>query len=284
MDDALKFLSKEPSAVPMAGGTEVMVLIRDGVIKPKKLLDLWPLKKKLSYVKLENGLVKIGALTTASELSRSFLVKDHRYLGFKDLVKNFSTHFIRNLATVGGNIGCAHPMSDIATLLLALDAKVKLVSTEGVRVIPLDNAFVGLRKFARKPNELITEVFFNDKPKNSSTAFIKFDRRWGHSMGYIIVATYMELDGNVIKDVKLAYDSVGEPYPGRAKKTEEFLKGKEFSGGVLDKAFNEVLPREMRRITDYRASAEYRLELSKILSKKALYIIKERIERGGTRG
>jgi carbon-monoxide dehydrogenase medium subunit len=264
----------------MAGGTEVMVLIRDGIIKPRVLVDLWPLKSELSYVKREGNLVRIGALTTISDIAESFLVEDRRYLGFLDLVKHFATPYLRNSATIGGNIGCAHPMSDAAILLLALDTQVRFVSTDGERVVPLENAYAGLRRLAKEPNEVIAEVFFRELPENSSTALIKFDRRHGHGMGYVVVAAFMELDGDVIKDVRVAFDSVGDPYPGRVTKTEEFLKGKVFSEEVLDRVCEEILPREMRRISDYRASAEYRLELSKVLMKKALLLIKERIKGG----
>ncbi len=259
----------------------MLVIMRDGIIRPKKLLDLWPLRKELAYVRVEGGYARIGALTSIAEVGRSELVKDRRYLGFLDAVSNFATPYLRSIATVGGNIGTAHPLSDFAILLLALDAQVKLVSSEGERVVPLEKLYIGKRKLALKKGELLAEVFFKETPTNSSTALMKFDRRWGHSMGYIVTAAYMELEGTRIKDVRIAFDSLGKPFPERARKTEEFLRGKEFSNELLSEAVNEVLPKEMKRISDYRASAEYRLELSKVLLKRALNGIKSRIEGGG---
>ena len=279
LEEALKILAEEGESVtPMAGGTDVMILIRDGVIKVKKILDLWPLRSQLSYIKREDGYVKIGALTTVTELEKSWLVNDKRYAGFRDVIIGFATPYLRSLATVGGNIGTGHPLSDIGVLLLTLDAEVVLLSTDGERIVPLKEFYLGKRKINRKPNELITEVRFKEAPGNSSTAFIKFDRRRGHSMGYVLVAAYLALKGNVIEDVKIAFDSIGRPYPERAVKTESFLKGKEFSLENIRKAYNEVLPTEMSRISDYRASAEYRLDLSKVLMKRALLRAKERIE------
>lgn len=281
LDEALSILSKEgKDVVPMAGGTELLVLIRDGWVRPKKVLDLWPVKKELTYVKREDGYIKIGAMTTAAELCSSEIMNDKRFLGFKDICKVFASPFLRNLATVGGNVGCSHPMSDLSIMLLAYDAEVKLRSAGGERYVPLTKFFSGLRKNVRNPEELIVEIRFPEPPQNSSSAFLKFDRRWSHAMGYVIVGAYMALEGNKIADVRLAFDSTGDPYPARAFKTEEFLRGKEFSEEVIREAYNNVLPNEMKRIDDYRASAEYRLDLSKVLMKRVLLKIKERIEGG----
>ena len=278
LEDALEYLDREaPEAIPMSGGTELLVLIRDGIIKPKKILDLWPLRSTLSYVKRENGYIKIGALTTIEELIHSFLAKDRRYLGFLDLYKNFATHQIRTMATVGGNIGCAHPMSDAVTLLLTLNAEVKFISVKGERWARLEDVFAGKRILKKDPNEIIAEVRFKELPDNSSTALMKFDRRKAHAMGYIVTAASMTLDNNKISRIAIAFDSMGKPYPGRAKKTEEALRGKEFNLELISETVNEVLPKEMVRISDYRATAEYRLHLSKVLLKRVLQRIKERI-------
>ncbi len=261
----------------MAGGTDVLVLARADIIKPKIVLDLWPLRKDLSYVKRENGYVKIGALTTVDELKNTFLFSEKKYQGFVDMYWHFATPYLRTIATVGGNIGTGHPLSDIAILLLTLDAEVKLVSKKGERWIPLTKIYKGKRQLDRKPSELITEVRFKDIPENSSTSLQKLDRRWGHAMGYIVVAAYMALEGDKIADVRIAFDSMGRPYPERAFKTEEFLRGKEFSEENIVGAL-KVLETEMKRISDYRAPAEYRLDLSKVLLKRALYLIKSRIQ------
>ncbi|OYT51436.1 MAG: molybdopterin dehydrogenase [Desulfurococcales archaeon ex4484_204] len=285
LEDALEFLKREGvEAAPMAGGTDLLVLMRDGVKRPRKVLDLWPLRRELAFVKRGDGWVRIGALTTIEELNASGLARDRRYLGFMDAYKQFGAPYLRAIATVGGNIGTAHPLSDVVILLLALDAEVRLVSVDGERWVPLSKLFRGKRETVLTPTELITEVRFKETPKGSSTVLLKFDRRWGHSMGYVIVGAYMHLDGGRIADVRLAFDSMGEPYPGRAFKTEDFLKGKEFRSEVISEACSNVLPREMRRIDDYRASAEYRLDLSKVLMKRALLKIKSRIEGGEAYG
>ena len=279
LEDALKALktSEEPLK-PLAGGTDVLVLLRDGKVRVKKVLDLWPLRKDLSYVKIDGDILRIGALTTVTDFcSWGELKNDVRLAGFRDVCMNFASPHIRNVATIGGNIGTSHPLSDFSVLLLTYDATVILTSLNGEREVPLTNFFTGLRTNVRKPYELITEINFKIPSENTSSAFMKFDRRWGHSMGYVLSAALMTLENNVIKEVRLAFDSVSKPHPERAFKTEGFLKGKSFSEDLIDKACNEVLPTEMKRIDDYRASAEYRLYLSKVLMKRALFEIKNRI-------
>ena len=260
----------------MAGGTDVLILARTNIIRLELVLDLWPLRDELSYVKRGNGYIWIGALTTIDELYNSFLSKDKRYLGFYDMYWQFATPYLRTIATVGGNIGTAHPLSDLAILLLTLDAEVKLSSVNGDRWVKLENLYLGKRKLDRKSNELITEVRFKETPGNSGTALLKLDRRLGHAMGYVVTAAYMALNGDTISDVRIAFDSTGKPYPGRAYKTEEFLRGKRLSDEVIRESYR-VLESEMRRISDYRAPAEYRIDLSKVLMKRCLYLIKSRI-------
>ncbi len=274
--NALKYYGE--SMIPLAGGTDVLVLMRDRKVSVRRLLDLWVLRRELAYVKVEGGVVRIGAMTTVSDLcSEEVLLKDRRLAIIKDVCKGFATPYLRNLATIGGNIGTSHPLSDFSVALLTLNASVKLESVDGERWVPLTEFFTGLRKNVRRPEELITEIMFELPVENTSSAFLKFDRRWGHAMGYILTGASMTLRDGIVNDVRIAFDSVSHPYPERAFKTEEFLRGKEFTEDTVRKAVDEVLPTEMIRIDDYRASAEYRLELSKVLLRRVLFKIKERL-------
>ncbi len=281
INDALEYLDKHaPDALPIAGGTDILIQIREGRIRPKVLVDLSGFRDELSYVKRVNGKIVIGALASVSDLDETFLIKDKRYLGFADVSAKFASPVLKALATIGGNIGVAVSASDYVTLLHVLEAQVKLVSVKGERIVPLEKLIVEKRTLAKEPNELIYEIIFNESPENSSTAFMKFDRREMIITGYVTCATYLQLENGVIRDVRIAFDRVSGRIPGRARKTEEFLKGKEFSLDVIKQAYNEVLPMEMKRKSDYRASAEYRLDMSKVMMKRALLKAKSRIEGG----
>ncbi len=238
---------------------------------------MWGLRRELSYVEREDGLIRIGALTTVSELCESPVFKDVRYAGVAGLCHWFATPMIRNVATVGGNLAVGHSFSDLILLSLVLDAEVKLVGSSGERTVPVRELYLDKRKLAKNHDEIITEIRFKELPDNSSTVFMKFDRRSEHIFGYIVTAVYLQLEDGVIKDVRIAFDRVSRRFPERAYRTEGFLRGKEFSKEVIRQAYNEVLPKEMKRKSDFRASGEYRLHLSKVLMKRALYLAKAKI-------
>lgn len=244
------------------------------------MVDLSPLKDKLSYVVIENGSVRIGAMTTLWELRNSPLWNDARFAGFMDTWKGFGTMAIRFNATIGGNIGSATQYSDYITLLLVYDAKVKLASVRGMRVVPLEELLVEKRHLAMEPGELIVEVLFDEPPRNASSSFSKFDRRKQLIAGIVTGASYLELEGTKVKDVRISFDMVKQKrVPGRAREVEGFLKGKELSDDVIEEA-TKVLESEMRRVSDWWTSAWYRLEMSKVVLKRNLLTAKKRIEGG----
>jgi len=253
------------------------VQIREGKIKPKWLVDLSGFHNELSYVKREGNEIKIGALTTVGELEETFLFKERKYGGFVDVFKKFANAHVRNLATIGGNVAVAVSASDFILLFKVLDAKVRLESVRGTRWINIHDLIVEKRTLAKQPDEVIIEISFSDIPSNAATAFMKFDYREVTVTGIVTVASYLKLKNGIIEDIRVAFDRVSRRIPDRVLKTEEFLKGKEFNEEVIKAANNNVLVKEMKRKTDFRASGEYRLHLSKVLLKRVLFLCKNRL-------
>jgi carbon-monoxide dehydrogenase medium subunit len=280
LDDAVKFLaSNYPDAMPLAGGTELLILIRDGKIKPPKyLVDLAPLRKQLSYVVVENGYVKIGALTTIWELSNTILHRDIRFAGFRDVWHKFGTIALRFSATIGGNIATATDFSDYIVLLLAYDASVKLTGVNGERVVSLEKLLVNRRKLDLKPGELITEILIPEPPVNASSAFEKFDRRRILIAGLANTASYLHVEGKKILEAKISLDTVGEKrIPERIRILEDLLKGKELSEELIERVIEDLLPRIIKKYTDWWTTAEYRLEMSKVTVKRTLLTVGKRL-------
>jgi len=280
LDDAVKFLANNyPDAMPLAGGTELLILIRDGKIKPPKyLVDLAPLRKQLSYVVVENGYVKIGALTTIWELSNTILHRDIRFAGFRDVWHKFGTIALRFSATIGGNIATATDFSDYIVLLLAYDASVKLTGVNGERVISLEKLLVNRRKLDLKPGELITEILIPEPPVNASSAFEKFDRRRILIAGLANTASYLHVEGKKILEAKISLDTVGEKrIPERIRILEDLLKGKELSEELIERVIEDLLPRIIKKYTDWWTTAEYRLEMSKVSVKRTLLTVGKRL-------
>ncbi len=283
LDEALELMDKySPDIKPIAGGTELLILIRDGKIpRPKYLLDLNPLRSELSYVVVDENSVRIGALTTVFELSKTILHRDYRFAGFSDLWKKFGTLVIRISATIGGNVASATQYSDYIPLLLVYDSVVKTISVKGERCFKLEEFIVDTRKTMLESNEIIKEIEFKVPPPRASSSFIKFDRRNILIAGVITGAFYLEIDDGLIKNVRIAYDMIREKrIPGRARETEKALVNKEFSEELVEKTGYNVLSREMIRISDWWTTAEYRLEMSIVALKHGLKTAYERIKRG----
>ncbi len=255
------------------------MLIRDKRIPaPKALVDLNPLRKQLSYVREDGDVIRIGALTTIAELEDTVLHRDKRYAGFVDVYRKFATPAMRFEATIGGNILSATQYNDYITISLVYNARVKLVSLNGERELSLEEFLIDKRKTARKPDELLTEIIIEKAPENASSAFIKFDRRSLLIAGIVTAAAYLELEGDTIKDVRIAFDMVKKRVPGRAYETEKFLRGKQLTLETIKEAAYNVLPKEMTRITDWWTTAEYRMDMSRVALKRALLKAAERIK------
>ncbi len=255
-------------------------MIRDRRIPiPKYLVDLNAIKKELSFVKKESDGIHIGAGTTLYELSQTFLHRDKRFAGFVDVFDGFGTFALRFEATIGGNIVSATQYNDYITLLLVYDAKLRILSVNGERTVSLEDFLIDKRKVDLKPNELIYEVIIPEPPENSSSSFYKFDRRKLLIAGVVTGAAFLHLEDEKIADVKISFDMVRDKrIPARAKKTEEFLKGKEFSEELLERAAEEVLTKEMIRVTDWWTTAEYRMDMSKVVLKRNLLRAYKRIK------
>lgn len=281
--EALKFLHEHaPDARPIAGGTEILILMRDKKIKPPRyLVDLSKLRDKLSHVRRENGYVKIGALTTIWDLSQSFLHQDIRYAGFRDVWSKFGTMVLRFSATIGGNIATATDYSDYIVLLLSYNASVRLESANGSRIVQLEDLLIDRRVLAMNPDELITEVIFPEAPFNSSSCFMKFDRREVLIAGLANGCTYLQLDQEKIADIRVSFDMIKEKrIPRRARELENYLRGRVLTAELIEKTAEELIPKTIEKFTDWWATSEYRLEMTKITFKRTLLKAKKRIEEG----
>ncbi|MEM4032732.1 MAG: FAD binding domain-containing protein, partial [Zestosphaera sp.] len=181
---------------------------------------------------------------------------------------------IRNMATVGGNLCNASPAADSAPPLLVHEAKIKLTSIEGTREIPITEFFTGPGTTVMKPYELLHEIIIPRKRGRSS--FIKVSRV-AMDLAIASAATYVEVEDNMIKDVKIALGSVA-PRPVRAKRCEAALIGRRVDEEILREAASLVVG-EISPIDDVRGSAWYRREVSKVLVYDSLIKSLERVRR-----
>lgn len=255
----------------LAGGTDLLVQMEREIIAPypKYLIDIRGIPQ-LAFIKEESkGRMRIGAATTLGTLERTPSIKDKFPLLY-DAILELASMQVRNLATIGGNLCNAAPSADLAPPLLALGAKVKTQGLDGQNMIDLKELFIEPGKTCLDGKGILTEIHIPPMPSFSGGAFKKFGRT-SKDIAIVCVGAVLTLDGKdgICKDVKIGLGAVA-PTPIRAVKAEEVLRGHKLTEEkVLESA--EIASQESKPISDIRASEEYRRELVKVLTKRALF-------------
>jgi dihydropyrimidine dehydrogenase (NAD+) subunit PreA len=273
LEEAVSLLKTyTPYVRVLAGGTDLLVRMKQGQEEPRYLVDIRNVKD-LDFIEVMNGAVRIGSATKLSEIENSEIVKEelpvlHEAVGFMGLEE------IRKVGTIGGNLCNASPAADTAPALLVLDAKVVATGPNGKREIPMEEFFVGPGRTSLKPEELLAEILIPRPPKGAGTSFLKAART-KTDIAKVNVAVYLIQRDGVVDACRIALGAVA-PTPVRVRKAEEALVGKELSDEAIKRAA-QIVPSEIRPITDIRATAKERREISKVLTKRALNIARERM-------
>jgi carbon-monoxide dehydrogenase medium subunit len=255
--------------IPLAGGTDLFVRMKRGEIRPSGLVNL---KRIPGLNKIEGGArkgLKIGALVTIGALENSALIRaSHPVLA--EAAGVLGSPSVRNLGTLGGNIGRASPASDMSPSLIVLKARVSLKSSKGTREVALEDFFKGPGSTVMKKGELITSIQVPPMSPGSGAAYLKLGRRAGVDLALVGVAGLLVLSGKGrdVKEAGLAIASCA-PVPKRVKKAEEVL----LSGSLTEARLKEaarVAAEGVSPIDDIRASAWYRKDLVQVLAYRAL--------------
>ncbi len=246
----------------LAGGTDVMPQSQAGRLRFQRVLMNVRHVPEMTGITEQGTTVRIGALVTITELLRSPLVRARLNVLWQ-ACDHFASDQIRNAATVGGNLCNASPAGDTLVPLLALDATAVLVAkpngTLETRRVPLGAFFTGPGRSARKPNELLAAVEVPLPPAGSVGAFYKHGTRPGLDISTISIAVAARRDGNVLRNVRIAFGAVA-PTPIRAPKAEAALEGRTPDATTLEAVAVAALG-EIKPISDVRGSDWYRREL-----------------------
>ncbi len=257
----------------LSGGTDLLVKMKHGLLEYDALVSLKKLDELKNIYYVPGQGVIIGARVTLNELVYSELLQE-KYPSVCGAARQMAANQVRNAGTIGGNICNGVPSADLPPILIALNSLVKIVGGNGDRIVPIENVFVGPNKTILEPHEILTEVIIPDQSTTGST-YIKFGLRKAGALAVVGVAVAVNVKDGVMKDVRVALGAVA-PTPMRARETEEFLKGKEISDEVLAQA-GVIASQECKPISDIRASEEYRRDLVRVFTKRAL---KKAIEQG----
>lgn len=274
LEAAVKLLSAYGGeARVLAGGTDLLVKMKQRLIEPAYLINIKSIEALTRLEEDEDG-VHVGAATRLRDIERSDLIREKLPL-LHEAVRSIGSVQIRNMATMGGNLCNASPAADCAVALLALDAEARILGPEGLRTVPLGEFFLGPGRTVLKKDEMLVEVSMSHLPEDAGTSFLKVGRT-SLDLATVNIAVALRLMGEAVADCRIALGAVA-PTPIKIGRVEEFLKGKEITGETLEAAAR-IVSEDIRPITDVRASAEYRRELSKTLTRDALTIASERIK------
>jgi carbon-monoxide dehydrogenase medium subunit len=249
----------------IAGGTDLVSMMKDRVTIPTHLIDLRAISG-LDYIQYEkDGGLRVGALTRIATLKESDFIRE-KHRAIHEATESFATTQVRNMATIGGNICRSAPSADMVPPLLVCDSKVKLIGPKGERTVLLQDFFTGPGENALN-NEILTEIEVPPQREPWSTAFMKLARA-ATDLSKVNGAMAILVTNGKCKDVRIALGAVA-PTPVRARKVEEALKGELFDDRIIDEATERVVE-DIAPITDVRSNAEYRTYITKVLIKRLI--------------
>jgi len=299
LEEVLTLLAKYgEKAKLIAGGTDVIVMIKQKAMAPDVLISLRGIPD-LDQIKF-NGSLSIGPMVTHRAIEKSEVIRKN-FSALTDATDYLGSVQIRNVATIGGNICTAAPSADTATPLLVLGTQAKIKSLKKERTVPVEEFFKGPGETELKPGELVRELLIPKLLPNTGSAYYKLQRRLALDLPILGVSVLLSLDKNkvtcsdmlcttspissilhkmeedeiICKDVRIAL-GVAAPTPMRAVKAETLLRGKKLSDELLEEVANTASQEAQPRDT-IRGEAWYRKDMVRVLVKRMAMKCIERV-------
>ncbi len=267
LDEALTLLQTLGSeAKILSGGQSLIPMMKLRLASPPQIIDINRLPD-LDYVSQQNGSLRIGALARESALERSPVVHSLCPI-LADTTVVIADPLVRNQATVCGNLAHGDPANDHPATMLALEASLIAVSTRGEREIAITDFFTGLFETALQPDEILKEIRVPIPPAASGGAYLKLERKVG-DYATAGVAAQITLDGaGVCQRAGIGLTNVSF-MPLKATQTEAFLTGKPLDEATIKQA-SEMAAAEAQPLDDIRGSADYKRDVVRVLTVRAL--------------
>jgi len=290
LEEALTLFAKYGGKAKwIAGGTDVIVMIKQKTMTPDVLISLRGIPG-LDQIKF-NGSLSLGPMVTHRAIEKSEIIRKN-FSVLTDAADYLGSVQIRNVATIGGNICTAAPSADTATPLLVLGTQVKIKNLKEEKTLPIEEFFRGPGETVLKPGELVQELSIPKLLPNTGSAYYKLQRRLALDLPILGVSVLLSLDKNrvtcsdmlcaaspissilhkmeddeiVCKEVRIALGVVA-PTPLRAVKAENLLRGKKLSDELLEEAA-ETAAKEAQPRDTVRGEAWYRRDMIKVLVKR----------------
>ena len=241
----------------VTGGTDIALEVTKKNNTINSLIYLGN-NKDLNYIKIKKNYINIGS---ATPINKIIPILKKYYPSFAEMFDRYGSTQIRNVASIGGNIGSASPIGDSLPALLALNTKL-ILQSKNQRLLDIKNFFKAYRKTALKNNEFIKEIRIPIL-KNHIFKCYKISKRIDDDISSLFVAYLIKLKNNIIIDIDIAYGGM-DSIPNFAFKTQKYLIGKEFNLKNIDKS-KQMIEKDFTPLTDVRASSTYRKLVSKNL-------------------
>jgi carbon-monoxide dehydrogenase medium subunit len=265
--EALSLLNKYgDEARVIAGGQSLLILIRQGLIRPQVLISLHRIAS-LSQIEFNAGHIEIGAMATQREVSTNDRIR-RRLLALAEAASKVGSIHVQNLGTVGGNISHAEPNGDSAPALIALGASVLAASERGERTIPLDDFFRGPFENCLEPDELVVRVRVPSPANGASSVYMKHVQR---AVDRATVGIGLQLrvnDTGVCENARIGVGG-GGPSPFRATGAEALLKNEKISDALISAVAAEVSS-ACDPLSDSHGPAEYKRKMAGVFVKRAM--------------
>jgi carbon-monoxide dehydrogenase medium subunit len=277
LDEAIGLLQKlGPDAKLLSGGQSLIPMMKLRMVSPQHIVDINRIPD-LDYINESDGHLKIGALAREHQLETSDVIATKLPI-LADTAKFIADPLVRSQATVCGNLAHGDPANDHPATMLALGATVVATGPNGQREIAVKDFFPGLFTTALEPEEILTEIRIPLPPANSGGAYLKLERKVG-DFATAGVAVQVTLDdaGNC-KTAGVGLTNVGMT-PIKAARTEAFLAGKTLDQTTINEAA-EIAASESEPLDDIRGSADYKRDLVRVLTARALTRALERAKGG----
>lgn len=279
-DEVAQILAeKRERARVVAGGTDLILELERGARKGiDTLIDVTRIPQLDQITIDEDDIIHLGALVTHNDCAASKLIRKRAY-PLARAAWEVGAPQIRNRGTIAGNLITASPANDTITPLMALGAKVTLLSMRGERKIPLKKFYTGVRKTLMEPDEMLVEISFPALTKNQRGTFIKLALRRAQAISVVNAALILDLKSDTVKSASITLGAV-TPVIAHAVKAEKFLAGKKLNDKNIAEAA-ELAVKSATPIDDVRGSANYRREMVRITVKRGLTALRDETEQKG---
>lgn len=221
----------------IAGGTDLIVAMREGKSSPKVMIDISKIQE-LKEIRSENGEIEIGAGVTYTQVVESSLLNDNIY-GLIKACRMVGSPQIRNKGTIGGNIANAAPAADSIPPLIALGATLKIGSWRAYREVSLADFFSKNSEHGLKSDELLISVRFKDLKENQYLSFSKLGLRKALAISRVTLSMLIQVENDMVKNIAVASGSIGK-YPMREPQVESALIGKTMDDNFLKLAVDSL--------------------------------------------